>query len=149
MKKPRRLPSPEHADTLSLHALRGLVTGLVDQVNALASEVRGLRAENAALREENAALRLENTRLKVDNQLLRDEIAWLKNLPPRPLCGVCRQDSYRRVVCTSRHLNAVFLYFGHFIDYRAAVSPFIGIFKRSFTHNFRYCTNAITRAVCR
>jgi hypothetical protein len=84
MKKPRRLPSPEHADTLSLHALRGLVSGLVDQVNALASEVRELRAENAALREENEQLRLENTRLKVDNQLLHDEIARLKNLPPRP-----------------------------------------------------------------
>ena len=83
MKKPR-LASPKHADTLSLNALRGLVTGLADQVNALASEVRELRAENATLREENAALRLENTRLKVDNQLLRDEIARLKNLPPRP-----------------------------------------------------------------
>src|SRR5690606_20871047 len=32
----------------------------------------------------NAALRLDNTRLKVENQLLRDEIARLKNLPPRP-----------------------------------------------------------------
>jgi len=27
---------------------------------------------------------VENTRLKVENQLLRDEIARLKNLPPRP-----------------------------------------------------------------
>ncbi len=80
----KRLPSPEHADTLSLNALRSLVTGLVDQVTALSAEVKELRAENADLREENAELRLENTRLKVDNQLLRDEIARLKDLPPRP-----------------------------------------------------------------
>ncbi|RVJ64540.1 hypothetical protein [Sinorhizobium meliloti] len=33
---------------------------------------------------DNATLRLENTRPKVDNQLLRDEIARLKNLPPQP-----------------------------------------------------------------
>src|SRR5690606_20459262 len=80
----KRLPSPEHADTLSLDALRRLVTGLVAQVDVLSAEVQELRAENAALREENAALRLDNTRLKVENQLLRDEIARLKNLPPRP-----------------------------------------------------------------
>ncbi|MFK0278371.1 cell division protein ZapB [Ensifer sp. NPDC090286] len=73
----KRLPSPEHADTLSLNALRSLVTGLV-------SEVTKLRAENAELREENAALHQEDTRLKVENQLLRDEIARLKNLSPRP-----------------------------------------------------------------
>ncbi len=80
----KRLASPEHADTLSLKALRELVTGLVDEVRQLSAEVTTLRAENAALREDNATLRLENTRLKVDNQLLRDEIARLKNLPPRP-----------------------------------------------------------------
>ena len=80
----KRLPSPEHADTLSLNALRSLVTGLVSEVRELSAEVTRLRAENAALREENAALRQENTRLKVENQLLRDEIARLKNLPPRP-----------------------------------------------------------------
>ncbi|AHK47330.1 conserved hypothetical 36.1 kDa protein (plasmid) [Ensifer adhaerens OV14] len=80
----KRLASPEHADTLSMKALRELVTGLVDEVSKLSAEVTTLRAENASLREDNAALRLENTRLKVDNQLLRDEIARLKNLPPRP-----------------------------------------------------------------
>lgn len=80
----KRLPSPEHADTLSLNALRSLVTGLVSEVRELSAEVTKLRAENAELREENAALRQENTRVKVDNQLLRDEIARLKNLPPRP-----------------------------------------------------------------
>jgi hypothetical protein len=80
----KRLPSPAHADTLSLKALRELVTGLAVQVEALSGEVVDLRAENAALRQENTALRLENTRLKLENQLLRDEIARLKNLPPRP-----------------------------------------------------------------
>nr|WP_164924755.1 cell division protein ZapB [Sinorhizobium fredii] len=80
----KRLASPEHADTLSLKALRVLVTGLVDEVKELSAEVTTLHAENAALREDNEALRLENTRLKVENQLLRDEIARLKNLPPRP-----------------------------------------------------------------
>ncbi|KRD56754.1 transposase [Ensifer sp. Root278] len=80
----KRLPSPEHADTLSLNALRSLVTGLVSEVRELSAEVTKLRAENAELREENAALRQENIRLKVENQLLRDEVARLKNLPPRP-----------------------------------------------------------------
>lgn len=80
----KRLPSPAHADTLSLKALRELVTGLVEQVERLSTEVVALRAEAVALRTENAELRLENTRLKVENQLLRDEIARLKNLPPRP-----------------------------------------------------------------
>ena len=60
------------------------MTGLVDRVEVLSAEVNELRAENAALREENETLRLENTRLKVDNQMLRDEIARLKGLPPRP-----------------------------------------------------------------
>ncbi|MCW1411060.1 transposase [Rhizobium sp. 1AS11] len=80
----RRLPSPEHADTLSLNALRSLVTGLLDRSQQAEARLEKLEAETAQLREENAALRLENTRLKVENQLLRDEIARLKNLPPRP-----------------------------------------------------------------
>src|SRR5690606_10801869 len=80
----KRLPSPEHADTLSLDALRRLVTGLVEKAEVAETRLAKLEAENAALREENAALRLDNTRLKVENQLLRDEIARLKNLAPRP-----------------------------------------------------------------
>lgn len=80
----KRLPSPEHADTLSLDALRRLVTGLVEKAEVAETRLVKLEAENAALREENAALRLDNTRLRVENQLLRDEIARLKNLPPRP-----------------------------------------------------------------
>lgn len=75
----RRGASPEHADTLSLNALRSLVTGLVDQVNALKAEVDEHRAENTVLRKKNEELRLENTRLKIDNQLLRDEIATCRH----------------------------------------------------------------------
>ncbi|MET3616171.1 hypothetical protein ABID16_004520 [Rhizobium aquaticum] len=80
----KRLPSPEHADTLSLNALRGLVTGLLERSQQADGRLEKLEAETVQLREANAALRLDNTRLKVENQLLRDEIARLKNLPPRP-----------------------------------------------------------------
>lgn len=80
----RRLPMVEHADTLSLKALRQLVTGLVKRADQADIRIEKLEAENQKLRAENDQLRLENTRLKVDNQLLRDEIARLKNLPPRP-----------------------------------------------------------------
>ncbi len=80
----RTLPSPKHADTLSLNALRSLVTGLVEKAERAEARLERLEAENAALRKENAEFRLENTQLKVENQLLRDEIARLKNLPPRP-----------------------------------------------------------------
>jgi len=80
----RRLPTPEHADTLSLNALRSLVTGLLERSQQAEARLERLEAETIQLRDENAALRLENTRLKVENQLLRDEIARLKNLPPRP-----------------------------------------------------------------
>jgi hypothetical protein len=80
----RRLPMAEHADTLSLKALRELVTGLVTRADRADIRIEKLEAENQRLRDENDQLRIENTRLKVDNQLLRDEIARLKNLPPRP-----------------------------------------------------------------
>ncbi len=80
----RRLPMAEHADTLSLKALRELVTGLVKRADQADIRTEKLEAEHQTLRAENDQLRIENTRLKVDNQLLRDEIARLKNLPPRP-----------------------------------------------------------------
>ena len=80
----KRLPSPEHADTLSLKALRGLVTGLLERAERAEQRLERLERENAALRLENETLRLENTRLKLENQQLRDEIARLKALPPRP-----------------------------------------------------------------
>jgi regulator of replication initiation timing len=80
----KRLPSPEHADTLSLNALRSLVSGLLERSQQAEGRLEKLEADNIQLREENAALRLENTRLKLDNQLLRDEVARIKNFPPRP-----------------------------------------------------------------
>ncbi len=80
----RRLPMVEHADTLSLKALRQLVTGLVTRADQADIRIENLEAENQKLRDESDQLKIENTRLKVDNQLLRDEIARLKNLPPRP-----------------------------------------------------------------
>ncbi|MBB3386298.1 hypothetical protein ACK83U_19385 (plasmid) [Rhizobium sp. WW22] len=73
----RRLPAPEHADTLSLKALRSLVTGLLERAEQAEARLEKLEAENAGLW-------LENSQLKVENQQLRDEIARLKNLPPRP-----------------------------------------------------------------
>jgi DNA-binding transcriptional MerR regulator len=80
----KRLPSPAHADTLSLNALRELVTGLVEKTSRAEARLERIEAQNAVLRQENEELRLDNVRLKVDNQRLRDEIARLKNLPPRP-----------------------------------------------------------------
>lgn len=80
----KRLPSPEHADTLSLSALRSLVTGLLERSQQAEARLAKLETDNIQLRDETAALRLENTRLKVENQRLRDEIARLKSLPPRP-----------------------------------------------------------------
>lgn len=74
----------EHADTLSLKALRQLVTGLVKRADQADIRIEKLEAENQKLRDESDQLKIENTRLKIDNQLLRDEIARLKNLPPRP-----------------------------------------------------------------
>ena len=55
-------------DTGSLEAL--LVVELRDLVGALVSEVRRLQADN--------------TTLRAENQALRDEVARLKGLPPRP-----------------------------------------------------------------
>ncbi len=67
-----------------MHALRSLVSALLERSQQAEARLAKLEAGNIQLREENAALRLENTRLKLDNLLLRDEIARLKNLPPRP-----------------------------------------------------------------
>ncbi|MGO4568276.1 hypothetical protein AB4Z52_25285 [Rhizobium sp. 2YAF20] len=81
-KKP--LPSVEHVETLSLIAMRWLVGGLAEELHAIKAKVATLRSENKLLRADNAQLRLDNACLKTENQQLHDEIARLKNLPPRP-----------------------------------------------------------------
>ena len=55
---------------LSSKALRRLVSDLAGKIDRLEQEVEQLR--------------LDNSNLRRDNQALRDEIARLKNLPPRP-----------------------------------------------------------------
>lgn|GEM_PF-2352285 len=111
----KQLPFAENADTLSLKALRELVTGLVEKTERAERRLEQLEAEIATLRLENEELRLDNIRLKVENQLLRDEIARLKNLPPRPpfrsslpkpdvsISGQASQTAPRRPAWTRPH----------------------------------------------
>ncbi len=94
----KRLPSPEHADTLSLNALRSLVTGLLERSQQAEARLEKLEADNIQLREENTALRLDNTRLKLENQLLRDEIAPRSRVA-RPLPGTPNTLNYP-TLCT-------------------------------------------------
>jgi len=58
------------AKPLSSTALRELVSGLAGKIDRLEQEVEQLR--------------LDNSNLHLDNQALKDEIARLKHLPPRP-----------------------------------------------------------------
>ena len=55
---------------LSSTALRELVSDLGGKIDRLEHEVEQLR--------------LDNSNLRIDNQALKDEIARLKHLPPRP-----------------------------------------------------------------
>src|ERR687890_623623 len=61
---------PDLAKPLSSTALRELVTDLAGKIDRLEQEVERLR--------------LDNGNLHARNQALKDEIARLKNLPPRP-----------------------------------------------------------------
>jgi hypothetical protein len=63
-------PSSDSAKPLSQKALRQLVSDLAGKIDRLEQEVEQLRRDNSNLR--------------LDNQALKDEIARLKNLPPRP-----------------------------------------------------------------
>lgn len=87
----KKLPSVEHIETLSLAALRRLVIDLVGITHEHAAELEKLGLVNERLQLENEQLRLKYERsqletdmLRLENQQLRDEIARLKNLPPRP-----------------------------------------------------------------
>ena len=53
-------------------------------VDVLVGEVRRLQADNAVLRAELEAQQATMAALRTENQALRDEVARLKGLPPRP-----------------------------------------------------------------
>jgi hypothetical protein len=63
-------PPGRSSKPLSSTALRQLVSDLAGKIDRLEQEVEQLR--------------LDNSNLHLDNQALKDEIARLKNLPPRP-----------------------------------------------------------------
>src|SRR4051794_19328133 len=64
------VPPPNVTKPLSSTALRELVSDLAGKIDRLEHEVEQLR--------------LDNSNLRLDNQALKDEIARLKKLPPRP-----------------------------------------------------------------
>jgi hypothetical protein len=72
------------AKPLSQKALRLLVTDLAGTLERVEQELSDLRTHNQALQHEVEQLRLDNGNLHASNQTLKDEIARLKNLPPRP-----------------------------------------------------------------
>jgi hypothetical protein len=71
------LPEPGSLEALSLAELRGLV-------GVLLAEVRRLQSANAILQDKVEAQQARITILQTENQALRDEVARLKGLPPRP-----------------------------------------------------------------
>src|SRR4051794_37181580 len=73
------MSSPEAAslEAFPLAELRELVGTLI-------WERRGWRAENAALQSRAESQQASRAALKAENQALRDEMARLKRLPPRP-----------------------------------------------------------------
>src|SRR5215217_8023062 len=64
------VPPPNVTKPLSATALRELVSDLAGKIDRLEHEVERLH--------------LDNSNLRRDNQALKDEIARLKHLPPRP-----------------------------------------------------------------
>ena len=71
------LSSDDPFETLSADSLRRLVVDLSQRLGALEAQVTHLGDQLASAEVTRAALQAEN-------QELRDEIARLKNLPPRP-----------------------------------------------------------------
>ena len=66
-----------------------MTTGIPDSLERLSHTdligvVRGLNREVGRLRTENAKLSGALTKLKVEHQAVKDELAPVKNLPPRP-----------------------------------------------------------------
>ena len=71
------MPNAASLEGFSLAELR-------DLVGLLVAEVRRLQADNAALHAGAEAQQVMVTALRAENQALRDEVARLKGLPPRP-----------------------------------------------------------------
>ncbi len=72
------LPDAASLEGFSLAELR-------DVVGRLVGEVRRLQSDNTALRSGAEAQQATIAALRAENQILRDELARLKGLPPRPL----------------------------------------------------------------
>jgi len=71
------LPDAASLEAFSLAELR-------DVVGRLVGEVRRLHSNNASLQARVDAQQVTMTALRAENQALRDEVARLKGLPPRP-----------------------------------------------------------------
>jgi len=71
------LPDAASLEVFSLAELRGVVGRLV-------GEVRRLHSDNLSLQARVDAQQVTMTALRAENQALRDEVARLKGLPPRP-----------------------------------------------------------------
>jgi len=71
------LPDAASLEAFSLAELR-------DVVGRLVGEVRRLHSDNASLQARVDAQQVTITALRAENQALRDEVARLKGLPPRP-----------------------------------------------------------------
>ena len=66
-------------------SLEGLLSAeLPEVVGRLLGEVRRLHSDNAALQAGVDAQQARIVALRAENQALRDEVARLKGLPPRP-----------------------------------------------------------------
>ncbi len=71
------LPDAASLEAFSLAELR-------DVIGRLVGEVRRLHSDNASLQARVDAQQVTMTALRAENQALRDEVARLKGLPPRP-----------------------------------------------------------------
>ena len=76
--------TPDSPEMPSPQDWRAFVATLARQVRELQADVALLRAENQDVGDQLTTKSLENDALRAQNQQLRDEIARLKNLPPRP-----------------------------------------------------------------
>ncbi|KAA5599218.1 hypothetical protein [Blastochloris sulfoviridis] len=92
-------------DDLPDSEFRGLIGRLVAEVSGLRATVAPLDARVTERWDENTALRGEVVRLEAENRTLKDEIARLKGLPPRPPLmpsGMERSTEAGRVSKTKR-----------------------------------------------